>query len=76
MDDSGFGPGQTRIHSMRLYPGARVRLNRTWTDGEDQYARDEAGLIRGWSRDNRPQVEFDSAPGIFVTIDEDALRAI
>ena len=64
-----------RTTNLRLYPGAHVHLNVAWIAAERRFPQGSAGVIRGWGRDNKPQVEFDSDPGLFVSVSEDALRA-
>jgi hypothetical protein len=68
--------GQARPYSVRLYPGAQVRLNTAWLAGGLRLEQGSRGWIRGWSKDNRPQVEFDQAPGRFVAVDEQVLVAV
>lgn len=65
-----------RATNLRLYPGAHVRLSMAWIVAERRFSQGSAGVIRGWGRDNRPQVEFDSEPGLFVSVSEDALQSI
>lgn len=65
----------SRAYSMRLYPGARIRLNSAWIVGGLHLSIGAHGYIRGWGRDNRPQVEFDAAPGQLVSVDERYLAA-
>ena len=76
MTSDGSGQAVMRTTNLRLYPGAHVRLNVAWIAAERRFPQGSAGFIRGWGHDNRPQVEFDSDPGLFVSVSEDALRAV
>lgn len=65
-----------RPYSVRLYPGARVRLSNAWMAGELRFSAGSLGWIRGWGKDNRPQVEFDNARGQMISVAEESLVAI
>lgn len=63
-----------RTAITRIYPGLRVHLAKAWSANGEHFPAGAAGHVRGLGRDLRPQVEFDSAPGHSVSVDENILR--